>query len=142
MLLYFKTKNYRSIKDEAVLNMEAASLKDSAADLLQFGKNKYLPAVAIYGKNGGGKSNLIRAMWLAVQFICNAQKTQTENAKVPVIPVYFQNFTPSYCIMLPNFFCSIFLCSLNKSSKALRICLATSLLSPATEASTSTLFIF
>lgn len=55
MLLYFKTKNYRSIKDEAVLNMEAASLKDSAADLLQFGKNKYLPAVAIYGKNGGGK---------------------------------------------------------------------------------------
>lgn len=93
MLLYFKTKNYRSIKDEAVLNMEAASLKDSAADLLQFGKNKYLPAVAIYGKNGGGKSNLIRAMWLAVQFICNAQKTQTENAKVPVNPFRLDDYS-------------------------------------------------
>ena len=37
MLLYFKTKNYRSLKGEAVLDMEAATLKDSAADLLQFG---------------------------------------------------------------------------------------------------------
>lgn len=50
MLLYFKTKNYRSIKDEAFLDMGAASLKDSAANLLDFGKSKYLPAVAIYGK--------------------------------------------------------------------------------------------
>ena len=93
MLLYFKTKNYRSLKGEAVLDMEAATLKDSAADLLQFGKSKYLPAIAIYGKNGGGKSNLIRAMWLAVQFICNAQKTQTENAKVPVNPFRLDDYS-------------------------------------------------
>ena len=93
MLLYFKTKNYRSLKGEAVLDMEAATLKDSAADLLQFGKSKYLPAIAIYGKNGGGKSNLIRAMWLAVQFICKAQKTQTENAKVPVNPFRLDDYS-------------------------------------------------
>lgn len=93
MLLYFKTKNYRSIKDEAFLDMGAASLKDSAANLLDFGKSKYLPAVAIYGKNGGGKTNLIRAMWLAVQFICNAQKTQTENAKVPVSPFRLDDYS-------------------------------------------------
>ena len=86
MLLYFKVKNYRSIRDEAVLDMEAAGLHDAAKNLLPFGKKEYLPAVAIYGKNGGGKSNLIRSMWLAVQFICNAQKTQTENEPVPVRP--------------------------------------------------------
>ena len=40
MLLYFKTKNYRSIKNEAVLDMEAAGIKDSAADLLPFGKSE------------------------------------------------------------------------------------------------------
>lgn len=86
MLLYFKVKNYRSIRDEAVLDMEAAGLHNAAKNLLPFGRKEYLPAVAIYGKNGGGKSNLIRSMWLAVQFICNAQKTQTENEPVPVRP--------------------------------------------------------
>ena len=85
MLLYFKVKNYRSIRDEAVLDMEAAGLHDAAKNLLPFGKKEYLPAVAIYGKNGGGKSNLIRSMWLAVQFICNAQKTQTENEQQEII---------------------------------------------------------
>ena len=86
MLLYFKVKNYRSIRDEGALDMEAAGLHDAAKNLLPFGRKEYLPAVAIYGKNGGGKSNLIRSMWLAVQFICNAQKTQTENEPVPVRP--------------------------------------------------------
>lgn len=42
--------------------------------------------ISIYGKNGGGKSNLIRAFWLAVQFIRNAQRTQYESAEVPVRP--------------------------------------------------------
>lgn len=93
MLLYFKVKNYRSIRDEAVLDMEAAAIKDDAADLLDFGKNKYLPAAAIFGKNGGGKSNLIRAMWLAVQFICNSQRTQTENAEVPVRPFALNDYS-------------------------------------------------
>ena len=78
MLLYFKVKNYRSFRDEQALDMEAAGIKGSMDNLLDFNRERYLPAVAVYGKNGGGKSNLIRAMWLAVQFICNAQKTQTE----------------------------------------------------------------
>ena len=93
MLLYFKVKNYRSIRDEAVLDMEAAGLHDAAKNLLPFGKKEYLPAVAIYGKNGGGKSNLIRSMWLAVQFICNAQKTQTENEPVPVRPFMLNDYS-------------------------------------------------
>lgn len=93
MLLYFKVKNYRSIRDEAILDMEAAALKDSRENLIQFGQKEYIPAVAIYGKNGGGKSNLIRAMWLAVQFICNAQRTQTEKAPVPVRPFALNDYS-------------------------------------------------
>ena len=49
-------------------------------------KKSYLPVISIYGKNGGGKSNLIRAFWLAIQFIRNAQRTQYESAEVPVRP--------------------------------------------------------
>lgn len=93
MLLYFKVKNYRSLRDEAVLDMEAAALKDSQDILLSFNKKNYLPAIAIYGKNGGGKSNLIRSMWLAVQFICNAQKTQTEGEPVPVRPFMLNDYS-------------------------------------------------
>lgn len=93
MLLYFKVKNYRSIRDEAVLDMEAASLTGSEDILLHFGKKDILPSVAIYGKNGGGKSNIIRAMWLAVQFICNAQKTQSEKAPVPVRPFALDDYS-------------------------------------------------
>lgn len=93
MLVKFKVKNYRSFRDEAVLDMEAAKLSDYTECLLQYGKKSYLPGVAIYGKNGGGKSNLIRAMWFAVQFICNAQKTQTEKATVPVRPFALNDYS-------------------------------------------------
>lgn len=93
MLLYFKVKNYRSFRDEAILDMEAAHLNYHTDCLLHHGKNNYIPSAAIYGKNGGGKSNLIRAMWLAVQFICNAQRTQTEKATVPVRPFSLNDYS-------------------------------------------------
>lgn len=86
MLLRFKVKNYRSIREEAVLDLEAAGLSDRKECLLPYKNNAYLPVISINGKNGGGKSNIIRAMWLAAQFIKNAQRTQYENAEVPVRP--------------------------------------------------------
>lgn len=86
MLIEFRFKNYRSFRDEVVLSMEATGLSSFKSSLLKYNNLKLLPGVAIYGKNGGGKSNVIRAFWLAVQFIKNAQRTQHENAIVPVVP--------------------------------------------------------
>ena len=86
MLIEFSVKNYRSFRDEAVLSMEANGSGTLKSVLIPFGGIQILPGVAIYGKNGGGKSNVIRAFWLAVQFIKNAQKTQHENAAIPVVP--------------------------------------------------------
>ena len=80
MLIEFRFKNYRSFRDEATLSMEATGLAPSKS-LISYGSLNLLPSVAIYGKNGGGKSIVIRAFWLAVQFIKNAQRTQHENAK-------------------------------------------------------------
>ena len=100
MLLYFKVRNYRSIRDEAILDMEAAGLQDSIDTLIPYGTSRYLPSAAIYGKNGGGKSNVIRAMWLAKQFICNAQRTQNERAKIPVNPFSLND----YSLKEPSFF--------------------------------------
>lgn len=86
MLIEFKFTNYRSFRDETVLSMEAMGLGTYKSCLIPFRNKRLLPAAAIYGKNGGGKSNVIRAFWLAVQFIRNAQRTQHENAPIPVQP--------------------------------------------------------
>lgn len=88
MLLRFSVENYRSIKDKAVLDFEAATYKSLNHDerLLKTDYGEYLPVISINGKNGGGKSNVLRAMWVAVQFIVNAHRTQTEVAEIPVTP--------------------------------------------------------
>ena len=86
MLIEFKFENYRSFRDESVLSMEATGLGTFKKSLIEYGSYKVLPSVAIYGKNGGGKSNVIRAFWLAVQFIKNAQRTQHADALIPVSP--------------------------------------------------------
>ena len=93
MFVTFKVSNYRSFRDEAVLSMIASGLKEYRGSLIPYGAKKVLPAVAIYGKNGGGKSNLIRAFWLGVQFVRNAQRTQHEKASIPVQPFSLNDFS-------------------------------------------------
>lgn len=93
MLIEFTFKNYRSFRDKAVLSMEATGLGAFRNCLITHGSMKILPGVAIYGKNGGGKSNVIRAFWLAVQFIKNAQRTQHEKASIPVIPFSLNDYS-------------------------------------------------
>ncbi len=93
MLIEFKFGNYRSFRDEAVLSMEAMGLGRLKNCLISYNSMKLIPSVAIYGKNGGGKSNVIRAFWLAVQFIKNAQRTQHENAKIPVKPFLLNDYS-------------------------------------------------
>ncbi|NLM47158.1 MAG: ATP-binding protein [Firmicutes bacterium] len=93
MLISFKVANYRSFRDEVVLSMLAKGLKERKESLIPYGTKKVLPAAALYGKNGGGKSNLLRAFWLAVQFVRNAQRTQHENAPVPVQPFLLNDYS-------------------------------------------------
>lgn len=85
MLIEFSFKNYRSFRDETVLSMEATGIGTFKRCLISYNNMKLLPRAAILGKNGGGKSNVIRAFWLAVQFIKNAQRTQHEKAEIPVV---------------------------------------------------------
>lgn len=93
MLVEFRFKNYRSFRDEAVLSMEAVGLSSFKNCLIEYNNMRLLPGAAIYGKNGGGKSNVIRAFWLAVQFIRNAQRMQHEKATVPVVPFALNDYS-------------------------------------------------
>lgn len=86
MLIEFSFSNYRSFRDRVTLSMEAVGYGSLKQCVFPYRNKRLLPATAIYGKNGGGKSNVIRAFWLATQFIRNAQRTQHESAHVPMRP--------------------------------------------------------
>ena len=64
MLIKFKIKNFRSIKDEVVLDMQATSDKTRVGEAT-FENEKadiaLLKSVAIYGANASGKSNILNA---------------------------------------------------------------------------------
>ena len=63
MLVQFSVKNFKSIKDEVTLDMQAASISEHGESLLSDKTNeKFLPVSTIYGPNGGGKSNILEAL--------------------------------------------------------------------------------
>lgn len=93
MLINFKFSNYRSFKDETNLSMQSIGLSNFKDSLLKQGNVSVVPTVALYGKNGSGKTNVIRAFWLAAQFIKNAQRTQHETASIPLTPFLLNDYS-------------------------------------------------
>lgn len=63
MLCQFTVKNYKSIRDEVTFDMQAAAISEHE-DKVIIDKNgeQFLPVSAIYGPNGGGKSNVLEAL--------------------------------------------------------------------------------
>jgi len=64
MLCRFLFRNFRSYKDEAILDMQAAGISEFSDSLLGGFRDKrtFLPVAVIYGPNGGGKSNVLKAL--------------------------------------------------------------------------------
>ena len=65
MILEIRLSNFFSIKDEVVLDMQAASIQTKKAKELEentfvCGDERLLKTVAIYGANASGKSSLIK----------------------------------------------------------------------------------
>ncbi len=62
MLINFKVKNFRSIKDEVVLDLQATSDKTMAdCSVFDNGIIPLLKSIVIYGSNASGKSNIFKA---------------------------------------------------------------------------------
>jgi len=63
MLINFKVKNFRSIKEEVVLNLQATSSKEFRNEATYEDKNySIIKTAVIYGANASGKSNLLKAV--------------------------------------------------------------------------------
>lgn len=70
MLIMFKVKNYCSFKEEAILDLRAASYKQHVSHLLDTPDGtKLVKTAAIYGANASGKSNFISAMYFFEKYI-------------------------------------------------------------------------
>jgi len=79
MLIQFTVENYLSFNEPVTFSMLASAADKQHLDHLQtyrFRKGKsLLPAASIYGANGSGKSNLVKAIRFAQHLILNGTRT-------------------------------------------------------------------
>ena len=61
MLIQFRFKNFKSFKDDTILDLSATKITEYSDRVIQAGTEKILPTAAIYGANASGKSNVIEA---------------------------------------------------------------------------------
>lgn len=87
MLLQFSVKNFKSIKEKAVLSLEAGPSKENESNyaLTSLGE-RILKGAVIFGANAGGKSNIFQALTAALMAV------RRSSFSVPGAPVWI--FTP------------------------------------------------
>ena len=97
MLCQFSFSNFRSYRDEATFDFQAASLSEFRDSLIKTDKgNDILPVGVIYGPNGGGKSNLLAALGCVISLVTGPVYELGKNhsrfiiqQKIPCIPYLF-----------------------------------------------------
>lgn len=78
MLIRFVFENFRSFRQENVLEMLATSSKEHLSHVIRDEENKSVSTVriaAMYGANASGKSNVVSAMSFAQELIINGTKS-------------------------------------------------------------------
>lgn len=72
MLIQFHFKNFKSFKDDSILDFSAAKIQDLSESVVTAGGEKLLPAAAVYGANASGKSNVIAALRFMTYYVYNS----------------------------------------------------------------------
>lgn len=93
MLIQFSVENYKSIKDRAVLSMEASTDKVNINNVIEKEEGRFLKSAMVFGANASGKSNLINAITTALLTIRNSVYKQPGMAVGNIIPYYFDEET-------------------------------------------------
>lgn len=81
MLIQFRIENHRSLRDEAILSLVSASTEG-----LQVAGLCLLPAVALYGANASGKSNVLHALRFMRDAVVNSHRRWEPDGGVPTEP--------------------------------------------------------
>ena len=87
MLIQFTVENHRSIKNSAVISFAASKDKSFEEYLLHpDAKKTLLPALAIYGANAAGKSNVLHAMMTMKEMVVGNAAKASKGQKLPWEP--------------------------------------------------------
>lgn len=86
MLLEFKVSNYRSIGEEQTISLiPAQKQRDHLQNIITKGRYQALNAISLYGPNGGGKSNILKAMSLLDRLVHISARTSS-TTRLPYDP--------------------------------------------------------
>ena len=72
MLIQFSFKNFKSFRDDTVLDMSATKITEHGDRVISIGREKLLPTAAIYGANASGKSNVIEAFRFMATYVTDS----------------------------------------------------------------------
>ncbi len=98
MLSQFTVKNYKSLRDEMTFDMQATAISEHEDRVIKGADGElFLPISAIYGPNGGGKSNVLEALHtLNLKVLrplcatCDKSDCDYKARKIPVEPFAFR----------------------------------------------------
>lgn len=69
MLIQFNFKNFKSFRDDAILDLSATKISEYNDRVIEIGGEKILPTAAIFGANASGKSNIQQAFSYMVYYV-------------------------------------------------------------------------
>ena len=85
MLCQFTVKNFKIIRDEATFDMQAAAISEHEDRIIKDTDDEvYLPVSAVYGPNGGGKSNVLEALHSLVTKVLRPLYATSNNEEIAI----------------------------------------------------------
>ena len=72
MLIQFRFKNFKSFRDDTILDLSATKITEHSNRVISIGNEKLLPVAAIFGANASGKSNVIEAFRYMGTYVLNS----------------------------------------------------------------------
>ena len=85
MLCQFTVKNFKSIRDEVTFDMQAAAISEHEDRIIKdVDEELYLPVSAVYGPNGGGKSNVLEALHSLVTKVLRPLYATSNNEEIAI----------------------------------------------------------
>lgn len=85
MLCQFTVRNFKSIRDAVTFDMQATAISEHEDRIIK-DKNEelYLPVSAVYGPNGGGKSNVLEALHSLVTKVLRPLYATSNNEEIAI----------------------------------------------------------
>ncbi|WP_455265886.1 AAA family ATPase [Phascolarctobacterium sp.] len=72
MLIQFHFKNFKSFRDDTILDFSATESQDNEYRVAKVGDERILTAAGIFGANASGKSNVIKAFRYMTEYVTSS----------------------------------------------------------------------